>query len=663
MMLLLLLLLSTLQTTMDQVNLGHSTKNIPIPGKSEYLQSLIDSAEKFIRSIRLKTFFYLNPNENAERKNTYDFNSSKSPPKIPELKDFEDEMLKLVQSVEFKSSASKFQCQLSKNKNEIRNCDRLLVFADKTTNFYKVTNDRYDKLIDTNINKNYRKASPSLEKAINEEDKQIASELKIDDRVNIMAKQQSFVTLKDHKPNFNNKPTCRMINPAKSEIGKISKQILERINVKTRNATNLNQWKNTTDVLTWFNKVENNQHNSFINFDICDFYPSITESLLKEALSFAGQYSEITDQEKRIIIHAKKSLLYNKHSTWCKKGSTHFDVTMGSFDGAETCELIGLYLLSQLQHLNINVGIYRDDGLAICNRTPRQTEIIKKEICKVFSRNNLKITIDANKKSVDFLDTTFDLRTTTHRPFMKPNNTPLYVHKDSNHPPNIIKHIPESINKRLSTISSNETIFNQSVKPYQEALHKSGYSYKLHYDHTTKHPENKSKNGKRNRRRNITWFNPPYSNNVSTNVGKCFLKILDKCFPTENQLHTILNRKTVKISYSCMPNMKNIINNHNNMIIKNNRTNPPTPKCNCRIQNSCPLNGKCLTTELVYQATVTRNDNQQEETYIGLTENTFKTRYNGHTSSFSNEEKKNSTTLSQYIWSLKEKKIAFTMKC
>ena len=77
-----------------------------------------------------------------------------------------------------------------------------------------------------------------------------------------------------------------------------------------------------------------------------------------------------------------------------------------------------------------------------------------------------------------------------------------------------------------------------------------------------------------------------------------------------------------------MPNMKNIINNHNNMIIKNNRTNPPTPECNCHIQNSCPLNGKCLTTELAYQATVTRNDNQQEETYIGLTENTFKTRYN-----------------------------------
>ena len=72
------------------------------------------------------------------------------------------------------------------------------------------------------------------------------------------------------------------------------------------------------------------------------------------------------------------------------------------------------------------------------------------------------------------------------------------------------------------------------------------------------------------------------------------------------------------INYSCMPNMKNIINSHNNMIIKNNRTNPPTPRCICRIQHSCPLNGESLTTELVYQATVTRNDNQHEDTYIGL---------------------------------------------
>ena len=187
--------------------------------------------------------------------------------------------------------------------------------------------------------------------------------------------------------------------------------------------------------------------NSFICFDVCEFYPSITEELVINALNFAAKYDTITEQEKHIILHAKKSILYNSDNPWCKKGNTNFDVTMGSFDGAETCELIGLYILSQLQHLDINVGLYRDDGLATCDKTPRQIEQIKKEICRIFTNNKLKITIEANLKSVDFLDITMDLRTGIHKPFMKQNNTPLYVNKDSNHPPTLIKNIPESINK------------------------------------------------------------------------------------------------------------------------------------------------------------------------------------------------------------------------
>ncbi|CAH3108963.1 unnamed protein product [Porites lobata] len=54
---------------------------------------------------------------------------------------------------------------------------------------------------------------------------------------------------------------------------------------------------------------------------------------------------------------------------------------MGSYDGAETCVLVGSFLLSQLQHLDVNIGLYRDDGLAISNAAPRDTENIKKEIC------------------------------------------------------------------------------------------------------------------------------------------------------------------------------------------------------------------------------------------------------------------------------------------
>ena len=96
---------------------------------------------------------------------------------------------------------------------------------------------------------------------------------------------------------------------------------------------------------------------------------------------------------------------------------------MGSYDGAETCELVGSFLLSQLQDLNANVGLYRDDGLAITNATPRETESIKKEICRIVNNNGLRITIEANKQIINFLDVTFNLKRSTYQPFTKPNTS------------------------------------------------------------------------------------------------------------------------------------------------------------------------------------------------------------------------------------------------
>ena len=91
----------------------------------------------------------------------------------------------------------------------------------------------------------------------------------------------------------------------------------------------------------------------------------------------------------------------------------------------------------------------------------------------------------------------------------------------------------------------------------------------------------------RNRKWNITWFNPPYSKNVETNVGKCFLLLIDQYFPKSNPLHKIFNRDTLKLSYSCMGNFKTIISNHNKAVIsKSTRTNNQTKKsCNCRKPN------------------------------------------------------------------------------
>lgn len=94
-----------------------------------------------------------------------------------------------------------------------------------------------------NITKTYKKGSPSVANAIEQEAKTIAKNLDLSDRINTAAKRQAFMTLKDHKPNFVNNPTCRLINPTKSEIRRISKQIFNRIKTKIINQLSLNQWK------------------------------------------------------------------------------------------------------------------------------------------------------------------------------------------------------------------------------------------------------------------------------------------------------------------------------------------------------------------------------------------------------------------------------------
>ena len=88
-------------------------------------------------------------------------------------------------------------------------------------------------------------------------------------------------------------------------------------------------------------------------------YVYIYKYLLPLQVDFASNYDITIDE--RNIIHAKISFLIHKHAPWQKKGNTTFDVTMGSYDGAETCELVGSFLLSFLQDLNLNVELYRDD--------------------------------------------------------------------------------------------------------------------------------------------------------------------------------------------------------------------------------------------------------------------------------------------------------------
>ena len=105
-----------------------------------------------------------------------------------------------------------------------------------------------------------------------------------------------------------------------------------------------------------------------------------------------------------------------------------------------------------------------------------------------------------------------------------------YINIDSNHPPATIKQLPLSSESRLSSLSSSEEIFNDSVTPYQDALNKSRYKHKLKYQANTD-----TGNNKKQRKRNIVWFNPPYSKNVKTNIGKLFINLI------KNTFHFIIN--------------------------------------------------------------------------------------------------------------------------
>ena len=115
-----------------------------------------------------------------------------------------------------------------------------------------------------------------------------------------MQETEAYITIKDHKESFPNKIPCRLINPSKSSVGKISKVILDKIN-NIQKETSANQWKDTSSVIEWFVNIKEKERSSFMVFDIESFYPSITERLFNNAMQFAKQITEISDYDMSLI--------------------------------------------------------------------------------------------------------------------------------------------------------------------------------------------------------------------------------------------------------------------------------------------------------------------------------------------------------------------------
>ena len=145
---------------------------------------------------------------------------------------------------------------------------------------------------------------------------------------------------------------------------------------------------------------------------------------------------------------------------------------------------------------------------------------------------------------------------------------------------------------------------------------------------------------------------------MSTNVERKFFNTVNQCFKPEHPLRKIFNKNTLKLSYSCMPNLAQKVNAYNKSVLKRNQSTPKKP-CNCRVKQKCPLNGNCQARNIIYQASV--KTDRGVETYVGLTGDHFKSRFRNHTASFRDQRKKNTTELSKHIWELKNNNTEFTI--
>lgn len=639
---------------MNPFNIKYSLKNIPLPSRQQYQRLLVDKIEQFITNLRWTKYHKNSNNDNS--KETYKFKSTNPPPPDKELTDFEEDLYKLAKEIEFRPVRNEFQNNLSEQIKKIHASKDIIVKGDKSRNLYSIPVQEYNKLLTDNITSEYKKTNSNQVMKINKEAAILAKKIELDDRVDQYIESNAFVTVKDHKPNFPDRIQCRLINPAKSNIGKISKSILEKTVIKIKSNLNFNQWKNSDEVINWFKNLQNKENMSFIKFDIVSFYPSISEELFNNAINWAKQFYKFNKLEMEIIQNARKSVLFYENNPWVKKDGKDFDITMGSYDGAEACELVGLYILDKIKTIidPKNVGLYRDDGLAAIPGSGPAVERTRKQVCEIFHKLGLNVTTEANLTQTDFLDIYFNLRNNTFKPFRKMNDKPVYIHTNSNHPKVIKRNLPQMISDRIAKLSSSKQIYDSEIETYKEALNSAGYKQSIQYK-TTQKP-------KKNRTRKVLWFNPPYSETVKTNVGAKFLTLVDKHFKNK-PLGSIFNRNTVKVSYSCLPNIESIISGHNRKILlqEQNKSNQIPKTCNCNGgPQSCPLQANCLQESIIYEAKV--ESNNTESIYIGQAGNAFKERYNNHTSTFRNKKYENSTTLSKHIWTLKDLNQNYSIK-
>ena len=624
-------------------NIPYSIKNIPVTSLYKYNQQLTFRTENLIRRMRWKVYWDKNPDK-ARDFESYGFATLAKAPACKELRAFEDDLIGMIRDIKTKPYDNPLQRRMKEDLQTLGQMnDQVVVPSDKTGNYFLMDVHEYQQKLELEIRRSYKKVDHGIIEDIDTEAASFANKFHLDDRIEGIALKPSFLTIKDHKEDFPTKVSYRLINPAKSNIGSITKTILQRVNKNIKEVTEVNLWRNTKEAIDWFKNLENKSNLCFLKFDIDSYFPSISKELLQKALDFVLEYDYLTDTERDLIIHCRRSVLVGPNGEiWIKTEGEDFDVSMGSMDSAEISETVGLMILNSIsKHFpKKSCGLYRDDGLAAVIGGPQEAERWKKKLISIFKEFGLKISVEVGRKSVDFLDVIFSLETGTYCPYVKPNTTTNYVSIESNHPKTILKTIPKGVAKRLSTNSSSSNEFENHSDHFKEAMKNAGHQSELQYEE-----ESPAKN---RRKRKVMYFNPPWSANIATDVGGKFLSLVRKHFGKGTPLYHLFNTKKLKLSYSTVPNMKRLIAGHNKKVIARaeGRESAASYGCNCEDGiGSCPLDGECLTPSLVYKAEIDMGEGTQ--VYIGQTHKTFKQRFNLHNSDTRTGKKR--TTLTTYI--------------
>ena len=146
-------------------------------------------------------------------------------------------MLDMVQNIKFKNQSNqngKFQKKLKADIATVKNNDNVFVKADKSTNYYRMSKESYESYLEQTIQKDYKKCDKSEIVKLVKEEKKFADKLKVADRMDVPAQSESYVNLKDHKENYRNNPSFRLINTNKGNLGIVSQKILQRTNENLR---------------------------------------------------------------------------------------------------------------------------------------------------------------------------------------------------------------------------------------------------------------------------------------------------------------------------------------------------------------------------------------------------------------------------------------------